>query len=364
MGLSQVDCAMARPMYTTIEEEAPKRTSGYRKAAAFMTAVALAACLVAVVVTQAAPTQELAKKAKTTPLKFGQTITLMTGYNEYITVTNTGSIVMAGFDNGNDAIKIISPKGKKAAVKYGDTVALMGRNGKYFFSRYSGKVTARSTIIAKDSTWKILGGSGGVQIGDRVNFKDEFGYLTVDTDGCNSLAKGVGLMQKYLIGLPGQESGLRQANGLMYGEVVTFNNADQQFLQIDHNGWATVHGHPDGNWDHFAVLSNEHREGHISYGDRIILRAHNGRFVSIREDNRAMEAVSRAITEQSEFQILGAAGASTGYVHSRDMVVLKAAEGFLEAVPLGGSIRAVTAPSGRRNPNVEFLMTKIWDATL
>jgi len=316
------------------------------------------------VVSQAAPTQELAKKAKSQPLKFGQSVTLMTGYNEYITVDNTGKITMAGFDQGNDVVKIMSPKGKKAAVKYGDTVALMGRNGKYFVARYSGKVTSRSTIIAKDSTWKILGGSGGVMIGDRVNFKDEFGYLTVDTDGCNTLAEGVNLMQKYLIGLPGQESGLRQANGLMYGEVVTFSNKDNQFLQIDHNGWATIHGHPDGNWDHFAVLSNEHREGHISYGDRVVFRAHNGRFVSIREDNRAMEAVSRAITDQSEFKILGAAGASTGYVHSRDMVVLQAAEGFLEAVPLGGVIRAMTAPSGRRNPNVEFLMTKIWDATL
>ena len=73
-----------------------------------------------------------------------------------------------------------------------------------------------------------------------------------------------------------------QAHGLKYGDIVTLNNNDRQYLQIDHNGWGTLRGHPTGNWDHFAVLSNEHREGHISYGDRVTLRAHNGRFVSIR----------------------------------------------------------------------------------
>ena len=75
----------------------------------------------------------------------------------------------------------------------------------------------------------------------------------------------------------------------MYGEVVSLMNKNQQYLQIDHNGWGTVHGHPDGNWDHFAVLSNEHREGHVSFGDRVVLRAPNGRFISIRQAHSAAE---------------------------------------------------------------------------
>ena len=46
-----------------------------------------------------------------------------------------------------------------------------------------------------------------------------------------------------------------QATGLMYGEVITLHNCDNKFLQIDHNGWGTIHGHPDGNRDYFAVSS-------------------------------------------------------------------------------------------------------------
>jgi hypothetical protein len=356
---------MAVPNYL-LEEETPSRTTGYRKAAVFLASIALVAVVVTIAVTAGAPTQELAAKAKkATPLKFGASVTLMTSYNEYITVDKAGTIVMNGFSRGDNAIKIVSPKGKKAAVKYGDKCSLMGQNGKYFLARYSGKVTGRSTVISRDSEWSIVGGSGGVQIGDRVSFKDEFGYLTVQTDGAGTNAQAITVMQKYLVGLPGQENGLRLATGLMYGEVVSLMNKNQQYLQIDHNGWGTVHGHPDGNWDHFAVLSNEHREGHVSFGDRVVLRAHNGRFISIRQDNKALEAVSRSITDQSQFQMLGTmSGASTGYVHSRDMVVLKAASGYLEAVPQGNAVRAVTGPTGHYTPNSEFQLKKVWDATL
>jgi len=328
--------------------------------------VLIAAVITIAVTSQGIDTQDLAKaaKKKATPLKFGAKITLMTTYNEYVVVDRKGDVTMNGFQVGDNTVKIINPKGKKGAVKYGALVALMGPNGKYFLTQYSGKVNSRSNIIAADSTFKIQGGSGPVQIGDRVSFKNEYGYLTVDTDGATALATAVTVMQKYLIELPGQESGLKLATGIVYGEVVTFHNLDMEFLQIDHNGWGTVRGHPDGNWDHFAILSDEHRQGHISYGDRIVLRAHNGRFVSIREDNRAVEAVSRSITEQGQFKIIGAGGTSSGYVHARDKVVLQASEGFLEAVPLGSSNRAVTAPSGRYNPQTEWILQKIWDNKL
>jgi len=348
-----------------VEAPAPKTNMGYRKAAAFLASVILIAAVITITVNQGIDTQDLAKaKAKATPLKFGAKITLMTTYNEYIVTDRTGAVSMNGFSYGDNAIKIINPHGKKGAVKYGSAVSLMGPNGKYFLAHYSGKITSRANIIAKDSMFTIQGGSGGVQIGDRVSFKNEFGYLTVNEDGANSLADRVTVMQKYLIGLPGQENGLKLATGLVYGEVITLHNRDNEFLQIDHNGWGTIHGHPDGNWDHFAVLSNEHREGHVSYGDRIVLRAHNGRFVSIREDNRALEAVSRSITEQGQFRIIGASGTSSGYVHARDKVVLQAPEGFLEAIPLGGDIRAVTAPSEHTGKQTEWILQKIWDAQL
>jgi hypothetical protein len=347
-----------------VEASAPQTNMGYRKAAAFLASMVLIAAVVTIAVNQGIDTQDLAKAKKATPLKFGAKITLMTTYNEYIVTDRKGSVSMNGFSYGDNTIKIINPHGKKGAVKYGAAVSLMGPNGKYFLAHYSGKISSRAEIIAKDSQFIIQGGSGAVQIGDRVSFKNEFGYLTVDEDGANSLATRVTVMQKYLIGLPGQENGLKLATGVTYGEVVTFHNSDNQFLQIDHNGWGTIHGHPDGNWDHFAILSNEHRDGHVSYGDRIVLRAHNGRFVSIREDNRAVEAVSRSITEQGQFRIIGAGGTSSGYVHARDKVMLQAAEGYLEAIPLGGDIRAVTAPSEHTGPQTEWVLQKIWDNQL
>lgn len=353
---------MAVPIYTPLEREMPERKKGYSKAAAFLGAVALVAVVVTIVAVQQGQTQSLAK-AKASPLKYGSKITLMTSYNEYIVVDKAGTVTMDGYTTGNNVVTVVNPKGKKGAVKYGDKISLMGQNGKYFVARYSGKINARSTVIATDSEWTIVGGSGGVQIGDRVSLKDEFGYMTVNTDGASSIATQITVMQKYLIGMPGQENGLRRAHGLKYGDIVTLNNNDRQYLQIDHNGWGTLRGHPTGNWDHFAVLSNEHREGHISYGDRVTLRAHNGRFVSIRTDNRALEAVSRSIAEESVFQILGSMqGANTGYVHSRDMVVLRGAEGFLDAVPLpeGSAVRAVTGDI--MDPQASpFQIKKVWD---
>lgn len=338
--------------------------STMKSAAAFIASVALVATVVAIVATQQADTQELAKKSQA--LKYGSKVTLMTAYNEYLVVDRSGSVSMNGFTAGDNVLTIINPKGKKGVVKYGDKVSFMGPNGKYLMARYSGKVTARSTVIATDSTWKVVGGSGSVQLGDRVSFKDEFGYLTVDEDGASTAAREITVMQKYVISLPGQETGLREASGIKYGDVVTFKNTERQYLQVDHNGWGTIRGRPVANWAHFAVLSNEHREGHVSYGDRIVFRAHNGRFVSIRTDNEALEAVSRAITDNCQFQIFGSSmGASTGFVHSRDMCQIRSAFGFLESTPKGNTVRAVTSPTANHQSSVTlFQIGKVWDATL
>merc|ERR1711988_1482945 len=231
-----------------------------------------------------------AAKAKATSkaLSYGSTVTLMNPYNLYMLVQKNGEINMGGFLHGNNNIKIVSPGGKKGAVKYGDEVSLMGENGKYFLVRYSGKITSRASVIARDTKWKILGGSGGVHIADRVNFKSEFGYLHVSDDGCRSV-DALTAAENFLIGLPGQETGLKSANGIL-----------------------SIKSKPAGNWDHFTILSAIHTEGIISYGNKIVLRAHNGRMVSVRLDTSALEAVSLSITDRSEFTIVGSAGFSTG----------------------------------------------------
>merc|ERR1711896_121647 len=215
-----------------------------------------------------------AAKAKATSkaLSYGSTVTLMNPYNLYMLVQKNGEINMGGFLHGNNNIKIVSPGGKKGAVKYGDEVSLMGDNGKYFLVRYSGKITSRASVIARDTKFKIIGGSGEVHLADRISFKSEFGYLRCSDDGTRSV-EHLTAAEKFLIGLPGQETGLKQANGLHYGEVVTFQNTDSQFMQTDHNGWCSIRAKPTGNFDHFTVLNATHADGIISYGSKIVLRA-------------------------------------------------------------------------------------------
>merc|ERR1711988_1175674 len=69
--------------------------------------------------------------------------------------------------------------------------------------------------------------------------------------------------------------------------------------------------------DHFVLVSPLHREGVVTFGDDIALRAHNGRMVSIRTEGE-LEAVSESLTDTSSFKLVGTAGASSGVVHSRD----------------------------------------------
>merc|ERR1711966_319853 len=154
--------------------------------------------------------------------------------------------------------------------------------------------------------------------------------------------------EKFLIGLPGQETGLKQANGLHYGEVVVFENMAAQYMQCDHNGWIT--------------LRATHAEGIITYGNKIVLRAHNGRMVSTRLDNNALEAVSLAISDRSEFTLLGATGTASGVVHDRDRVALRTFQGYVEAED--GSARVFMGRSGHYTPSSIFLIHKIWDSTL
>merc|ERR1711988_1906951 len=308
-------------------------------------------------------TQTLASKSAkgSKPLTYGSTVTLMNPYNEYVLAEKDGDMRLGGFLNGNNNVKIISPAGKKGAVKFGDDVSLMGANGKYFLVRYSGKVAAHASVIARDTKFKVVGGSGDVHIADRVSFKSEFGYLRASDDGCRSV-ETLTAGEKFLVGLPGQENGLKQANGLHYGEVVTFENMDDQFMQTDHNGWITIRAKPVGNWDHFTILSSIHAEGILSYGSKIVLRAHNGRMVSVRLDNNALEAVSMSISDRSEFILVGSAGFASGVVHDRDVIALRTFQGYVEAED--GAARVFMGQSGHYGPTAKFLVHKIWDSTL
>merc|ERR1711977_256377 len=134
-------------------------------------------------------TQELAAKpaakAKAAvPLKYGDTITLMDVYNEYILCSLGGRLRTGGFKGGDDQIKIVSPKGGSGG-------------GKYFMIRYSGVVNARTSVLAADTEFKILGGSGPVMVNDRVSFKSEFGFLTGTPSGIRSTVPYVTATGKY-----------------------------------------------------------------------------------------------------------------------------------------------------------------------
>ena len=130
-------------------------------------------------------------------------------------------------------------------------------------------------------------------------------------NGIRSTVPYVTATEKYTVGLPGQETGLRLADGVQYGDVVMMINKQNEYLQADHNGWIYYRAKADGNWDHFTMLSPIHREGKVSYGDQIVMRAHNGRMVSSRTGGN-LEAVSMVPTDDSVFTILGIEGASTG----------------------------------------------------
>merc|ERR1712078_513363 len=69
--------------------------------------------------------------------------------------------------------------------------------------------------------------------------------------------------------------------GLTYGMTISLKNVYQEFMQSDANGWVYLRA-SNGAWDHFDILSPLHREGPVSYGDQVLLRAHNTKLVSVR----------------------------------------------------------------------------------
>jgi len=106
-----------------------------------------------------------------------------------------------------------------------------------------------------------------------------------------------------------------------------------------------------------VILSMQHEEGHISFGDPIMLRGHNGRFITTSLDGR-LEAVSRSWSEWAQWKFYGDIGASSGYVHSRDMIMLKGQRGFVNALVADGG-EHVTA-HGDDKANSKWQVLKVW----
>jgi len=321
-------------------------------------AVCLVAAVVVLAVSNMSGEETLATKGGKA-LKYGDSITLMNIFNEYLIVTQTGRASAGGFDSysSNNVLKLLSPKGKKGAVNYGDKTVLMGPNGKYLFTRYNGHVSCRASIIAADTEFELSGGKGPVLVGNLVLFKSEYGYLTAKPDGVTALSHRATAMQKYTVGLPGSETGLRHANGISYGDTVMFENMNAEYLTADKNGWLSIRATSSGRWAHYVILNPRNEEGRITYGDLIVLRAHNGRMVRSLPD-RTIQAITELVDDACEFQLQGAIGHSSGIVHDQDMLAIKANYGGL--VDSSHENHAKLSSFEVQNKDTLWKIKKIW----
>jgi len=323
----------------------------------------MSACLVAAVVVLAAVNmssdESLATKGGKA-LKFGDSITLMNIFNEYLIVSKTGRATAGGFNSyeSNNVVKILSPKGKKGAVNYADKVVIMGPNGKYLFTRYNGHVSCRATIIASDTEFELSGGKGPVLVGNLVMLKSEYGFLTAKPNGITALASRATAMQKYTIGLPGSETGLRHANGISFGDTIQFEDANSEFLTADKNGWLSIRAQSTGRWAHYVILNPRNEEGHITYGDLVVLRAHNGRMVRALPD-ASIEATTELVDDSCQFILVGAVGHSSGIVHDQDMLAIKADFGGLIDSDHDQS-RVRLSPYSMQTKSTMWKIKKVW----
>merc|ERR1712167_534191 len=208
----------------------------------------------------------------------------------------------------NNVVKILSPKGKKGAVNYADKVVIMGPNGKYLFTRYNGHVSCRATIIASDTEFELSGGKGPVLVGNLVMLKSEYGFLTAKPNGITALAS--------------------RATAISFGDTIQFEDANSEYLTADKNGWLSIRAQSTGRWAHYVILNPRNEEGHITYGDLVVLRAHNGRMVRALPD-ASIEATTELVDDSCQFILVGAVGHSSGVVHDQDMLAIKADFGGL-----------------------------------
>lgn len=285
------------------------------------------------------------------PLHFGDTVTLRNVYNNYIIVNLAGFVRSGGYLGQNDRVRIVSPKGQAGIINYGDQVALVGMNNRYFsmLKGSSGKITCRTSKITSMSSFQIWGGDGPVMKEDHVSFKTAYGYVTATPGGLRGTAPKVTALQKFFIGIPGKEVGLAARPGLSYGMQITLRNKFNEYLQADANGW--MHVLPaNGEWDKLSVLSPTHRTGLVSYGDAVLLKTHNGALLSSSPNSMYnLQSTVKIADEEAVFIIVG----GTGVVHNGAWVALRSPHKGYIVAERGGQ-RATVAADGHYNSGHNF----------
>merc|ERR1711975_193017 len=317
--------------YSTLEggNQAPMASKTKYAVLASMAAMFVAVvCVLAIVGTSdysgSMETEQLAAKAaaKVKAVKYGDTVTLMNVYNNYMVVSLNGRTFTAGY---------------------------LGQNNRYFTVRYSAKLTCRSAAITKASQFQIGGGTGPVNVGGRVTFKTMFGFLTATPGGLRGDTPVVTSLEEYTVGEPGKETGHPARPGLTYGMTVSLKNKYEEFMQSDANGWVYLRA-SNGAWDHFDILSPLHREGPVSFGDQVLLRAHNTKLVSVRPGG-GLEAVKQTPDLSCVFTLVG----KSGIVHNDASVSFRSAAGYINAA--AGAQRAQIDATGHFNPNYNFVLS-------
>jgi len=330
--------------------EAPRRS--LRKVVGLLSVAAVVVIAVTAVAMQQSAgiqTQELSSKPiSAQPVRYGDTVTLMNVYNNYIVVDKNGRTFTGGYLGSNDHIRLVSPTGKAGQIEYGDTISLVGQNNRYFTARYSAKITCRAAVVTEASKFFLTGGSGPVMQGDKLAFKSIYGFVTGTPSGITGDTPRVTSAEEYTIGVPGQEVGLAARPGLMYGQTITLQNRFNEFLQSDPNGWVYLRG-SNGDWNNFDVLSPLHRQGLVEYGDDVILRAHNTKMLSA-DNGDGMEAVKLIPDQDCVFTLVG----GQGVIHNLAQVALRSYQGYINAG--FGADRAKVDTSGHYNPSMNFVL--------
>lgn len=131
--------------------------------------------------------------------------------------------------------------------------------------------------------------------------------------------------------------------------TISLKNVYQEFMQSDANGWVYLRA-SNGAWDHFDILSPLHREGPVSYGDQVLLRAHNTKLVSVRPGG-GLEAVKQTPDLSCVFTLVG----KSGIVHNDATVAFRSAAGYINAA--AGAQRAQIDGTGHYQPNFNFVVS-------
>merc|ERR1711907_305470 len=132
-------------------------------------------------------------------------------------------------------------------------------------------------------------------------------------------------IEHFFVGKPGKEDGMAAKPGLHYGMKVTLTNEKEETLQSDKNGWMFIRGNA-GKADGLDILSPLHREGPVSFGDQVVLRAHTGKMVSVNGLGE-IQATHTVPDLTCVFTLVG----KSGMIHNDDNVALRSAAGYIAA---------------------------------